>query len=601
MMDAYRVVHLTKNRIYPTYQLYARMNSRKTAPQDGLRLAALITLEWLCKRLGDDLPPELADLPRPEEYRETDSSCLKSIRINSGFVVDVLSLPERGVWTMQITEPDLGSDPGNPEQTRTAVPGRVFETNVAFHIVGKELHCGFCTLISDPESAAAQADVYRLSLVRKLAAHPDFGLWQVTPLTETETEISAADQLSRLKDVVSDDINRIPCVVFTKIPEQTVPVLPKPEEMLTLFRAELLPPVAPVKKDAVLPYDIAHFTKYAVTFGRIYVLDETLFDRFCSTFHLHGKPGDVFVLEPAIFGGKRRTFAYSPNKTRQEQTIQELKELIYQYPREKEVSFGPLSFLSAARENLLAATEGALREAASLNGKWEQELRHLKLAWKEELDQKDREIAGLKEQLDRQRVYAARLDSEKSDLLADREETHAGHLGDLAEKDAEIAFLKRKLGQPTAHAEIAAWVEATFPDRLYLHPRAVDLLKQKSAQSVDCGLICDALDFLATDHMDCRYRIIDEDEMNKRSSEKYGRPFEIKPTGTNTIEYTPGEYKIKYQMGGTDKARENPLKYHLRVGNHTETLLRIYFLYDDERKRLVVGSLPHHLTAITIK
>ena len=46
---------------------------------------------------------------------------------------------------------------------------------------------------------------------------------------------------------------------------------------------------------------------------------------------------------------------------------------------------------------------------------------------------------------------------------------------------------------------------------------------------------------------------------------------------------------------------DSDLEYHLRVGNDPESLLRIYFLHDDEKKLLVVGSLPRHLRAVTIK
>ena len=44
-----------------------------------------------------------------------------------------------------------------------------------------------------------------------------------------------------------------------------------------------------------------------------------------------------------------------------------------------------------------------------------------------------------------------------------------------------------------------------------------------------------------------------------------------------------------------------PLDFHLRVGNDAEYLLRIYFLHDDKKKRIVVGSLPRHLRVVTIK
>ena len=52
MDTPYRVVRLQRNHLYPTYQLFAHMASKKTTPQDGLRLAALTTMEWLRLRLG---------------------------------------------------------------------------------------------------------------------------------------------------------------------------------------------------------------------------------------------------------------------------------------------------------------------------------------------------------------------------------------------------------------------------------------------------------------------------------------------------------------------------------------------------------------------
>ena len=89
--------------------------------------------------------------------------------------------------------------------------------------------------------------------------------------------------------------------------------------------------------------------------------------------------------------------------------------------------------------------------------------------------------------------------------------------------------------------------------------------------------------------------------MYPRCSQKYGRPFEVKPTGKTTIEFTPNEYKIKYFSDAQGRTIDSDLDYHLGVGNDPENLLRIYFLHDDDRKRIVIGSLPHHLRAVTIK
>ena len=128
MSSSYRVVRLLRNHLYPTYQLHAYMASKKTSPQDGLRLAALITMNWIRLRLGEHAPEPFTHVPDPVDYLDCDDCCLFSTHINEGYVIDIVSLPEHGMWSMQVTEPDLGSDPGNDEQIRPPVPGRVIET-----------------------------------------------------------------------------------------------------------------------------------------------------------------------------------------------------------------------------------------------------------------------------------------------------------------------------------------------------------------------------------------------------------------------------------------------------------------------------------------
>ena len=163
-----RVVRLLQNTLYPTYQLHAVLSNKQTAPADGLRFAALTVMEWLRQRMGEDVPAELIQ-PAPSQYREAGDDCLPSLHIHRGYVIDIVSRPKQGAWSLQITEPDLGSEPGNPNQRRQAVPGRVIETNIGFCIQGKTLECGFQTVVSDPEGSGPQAEVYRLAVVRRLA------------------------------------------------------------------------------------------------------------------------------------------------------------------------------------------------------------------------------------------------------------------------------------------------------------------------------------------------------------------------------------------------------------------------------------------------
>ena len=123
----------------------------------------------------------------------------------------------------------------------------------------------------------------------------------------------------------------------------------------------------------------------------------------------------------------------------------------------------------------------------------------------------------------------------------------------------------------------------------------------RANQCAAVEMVCDALDYLATDYWEMRYLRLPQEIALTRCAEKYGRPFEVKPTGQVTIEYTPAEYRIKYFRDAQGRERDSDLDYHLRVGNDPENLLRIYFLHDDEKQLIVVGSLPDHLRAVKIR
>ena len=606
MSSSYRVVRLLRNHLYPTYQLHAYMASKKTSPQNGLRLAALFTMNWIRLRLGEHAPEPFTHIPDPVDYLDCDDSCLFSTHINEGYVIDIVSLPEHGMWTMQVTEPDLGSDPGNDEQARPPVPGRVIETNVAYKVTGQSLECGFKTVVSDPERTREQAEVYRLAIIRQLIRHPDFGLKQIVPIQHEFERIVSVDQINTCRNLLKNEEAHLPLVVFSQIKaEAPVPSL----DALTpsAFRPMTSIPfrLPEVQNRSVVfsdpPYDLLTFAKYGVSLCRTYLLDETVRERFNRDLKCDIHPGDIAVLEPCTFGAGVRIYPYKPSKSRQDETMVALQAEMYQYPRNKDISFGKLYFLSAARESLLRLTAESTTEAATLSSQWAQKVKLLESKWNALFQSQEDEKARLSEQVSRQKKYAEQLELEKQSQRDEFVETLKRSRLELAARDAEISYLKRKISQPKNHNEIAVWVEKTFTNRLILHPRAVGLLNEKSARNVDIELICNALDFLATDYWDRRYAHITTEEMLTRCSQKYGRPFEVKPTGNATIEFTPSEYKIKYFIDPSGNEVDSSLEYHLRVGNDPENLLRIYFLHDDTKKLIVVGSLPRHLRAVTIK
>ena len=640
MKESYRVVKLLQNRAYPTYQLYAQMANKKTKPEDGLRFAALTTLQWVKRRLGEHMPPEWEDIPEPAQYLTAGNDCLVSQHINKGYVIDIVSLPEHGVWSLQISEPDLGSDPGRLDQKRLPVAGRVIETNVAFRIADSILHCGFKTVVSDPEGVEEQAEVYRLAIVRQLADAPMFGLKQITPLTEELIRINKVGQVKGVIEVWHSAENQLPCVLFSQVVEQPKemipPQFPITSSIQTSMPLRTIPPYFSIstakladsklpliiekadrskreKKPALQkppessptindpPYDMKRFAKYGVTFCRTYLLEEPMRERFERLSGLKVQPGDIIVLEPDAFGGKTTAYPLKPSSKAQKELVEQLRSELYTYPRGKEVTFGRIAFLTAAHERLLRHTDDLDQQSKDLDSGWQQRVTMLREEWEAELAEKDAAYEALSRQLERQRDYQARLEAEKMTLREQHVKEIEALQRQLADRDEDIRYLRRKLSQPSDHGEIAAWVREQFGSRLVLHQKAVNLLADRSAKTVDVELICDALDFLATDYWEHRYQQISEQEMLTRCSTKYGRPFDIAPTGSMSIEMMPGEYKIKYFRSGKDKPKESALDYHLRVGNDAENLLRIYFLHDDEKRLIVIGSLPRHLKTARIQ
>ncbi len=616
MSGTYRVVKLMKNRLYPTYQLHAFMANDKTSPRDGLRLAALTTMDWLKARLGDEVPEEWNALPAPDEYRSATDDDLPSLYINQGHVVNIVSLPDKGMWTLQITEPDLGSDPGNPGQARQAVPGRIIETNIAFLIVGKQLECGFKTVISDPVGTEPEAEVYRTAVVRQLMQDPAFRLKQVTELPMEAGRLENNAQIKTMLWVTHHADNQLPTVIFTQPVEE--PAAPPTVQGLSVLRSNSdfplpkpglptlnfpgpTPPAGAEKTVLEPPYDLEKFAYYTFSHCRTYVLEHGASGSFSAQSGISFRPGDTVVIWPTSLGGGHKLFPLKVSETRREETLREIETEVKAYLKGRALDYGHIMFLSGAREYLLKLPDEMLENAELADAHFRQELEQVNSVWKNELAQKDREMEALAAQLLRQKEYAARLEDEKSRLreefASERDKLHS----ELAGHREIIEFLRRRYDQPRDYDGVAAWVEEHFSGRLLLHPRAIARMRTKAYQCASVALVCDALDYLATDYWEQRYRQLPREIALTRCGEKYGRPFVVKPTGQTTIDFTPSEYRIKYFRDARGEEIDSDMDYHLRVGNDPENLLRIYFLHDDDEQRIVVGSLPDHLRAVKIQ
>lgn len=212
-------------------------------------------------------------------------------------------------------------------------------------------------------------------------------------------------------------------------------------------------------------------------------------------------------------------------------------------------------------------------------------------------------LAQCREQLRRvhesKEEYKALAESYYADMSACREDSQALQkqmtaMTEMIDRQRrEIARLKHgSVERPPVdlgYEQMANWVEQYYPDRLYLHPRAVRALKSATYQNPSMVYRC--LILLAEDYYDYRMGRINRNTFLQRcnavdpglSECGFGEGSDILEQGD--------EYYITY--GGKRRLLERHLKKG--VSHNALYCLRIYFFWDAKSAHVVIGSLPGHL------
>lgn len=662
MKDLHSIVRLLKNHIYPTYQLHAYIRNNKLSPKEGLIIGVLTVCEWLRSRLGEDVPKELV-LPLPCDYKKVSIDDFRSLHLNRGFVVDIIALPEKEMWSLQIVEPDLGSDPGNPNQTRKPIAGRIIETNVGFCIRDKRLECGIKTVISDPENTPLAA-VYRPAFVKKLYNNPDFGLQHISILSPKLKYIDSTEQLKNVISLYKSEENQLPILVFTKgknvkyeeqLPLQSVNLnelsvksinaniddkgnfIKKIEventcskielskmakkakkkvevkltvssfnELRILAKNPLLQQKHPVLKNinanrtkieeyVLPPINIHKLAAAFVGFAHVYLLNERLFDRFNELIGLNLTEGDTVLLEPQCFGANNSVYPYKSSENAEKDIIR----TIFQYPREKDFNFHNIFFLSGARDALIQGKQELEELSESQLNQWEINLLTLQKQSEAKLNANKEEIAKMESKNNSLKQQLV-IEENKNKLLREKKEKcDSLHLQELAKKDEYISFLERQVGRPHTKKELPEWVERVHSHHLILHANALKTFDAAYINNDRLETIYDALDFMATDYWENRYGSLTNEEMLSNASKKYHRNFKLEPCKSTSVEVYADQYKIPYFKDEMGNVKQSSLEYHFKVGVKAEHLVRIYFLFDDDKKLIVVGSMPEHLKTVS--
>lgn len=595
---------LRKSIRYPTYQLSAMVANTKETPENQLKICALTVLEWIRTKFQDfDIPADF-QMPAPADYLTISLDNLKSSHIDEGYTVETVSIPQERIWAFRLIEPDLSTKWINGKEISTAIPGRILETNIGFRVVGCRLYCSACTTVTDPEhlDEAALAETYCPTVILQLIHNNKIGLRSGYPLEKNIWPLNNRESLKNLNTYLRDGM--LPAVVFCDYEEpQNTPEFSLTGDMLADMAAlPQLPKLQPLQKKeikAIIPYDVDLFTSARMAYVHSFHLQKNQINDFSKQFHITPKPGDVLLIATKMAGGGVERFPYC--KEKQKEVFSQIMKSSQNHLRKKEMEFEHTLFLSEAKKLLMDQYRAAHHNVEETITIYEDSLEKARQVHKEDIQKKnnviedqERKIKQLKQDVDtcNQRVKQAVIAADEKVAKIQRQ---------MDAMQDQLNYFKGLDCRPRTPQEIPTWVEKSFHGHLEFHSRAVRLIEAVAPNQVDMRLLCDAIEYLATEYLSFLTNQLTWEEGQAQCAAKYGRSFEITGCGDTNLTMYANQYSIKYKLGFKGKPIQTPLDRHLKVGNTAGNLIRIYFLFDDVCKKIVVGSLPEHLPTSRIE
>ena len=630
---------------YPTYQLHAFSERRKSAVNDIFKICILETMKWLRSRLSEfsEIPEQL-QLPEPENYGQLSLEMLQSFSLNVGSNINVVYIGSKDIWSFELTETDMGENLGTDKE-RPPVNGRTFITDISFMINDDCVEIGIRTICSEPSDTTAPCKVFRPAIVKMLSGNKKVGLNFEYELDGSVVHIGSKSEANRLIDAIQDSKFNIPVVIAAEAPfeqnvQKQVPNLPDLKQMLDeqlsniRFGADYSNRMTIPEGNGLgdIKIDISHLgyeskipreeEKKAVdvsvnkhekstsdesqsrleildykrlaekTIGYAFVcfIEEKCFEYFISRMDIKLECGDVLIIDHNVVIER---YTYSISSADFDDFYKRIKEKVQQLPMRNTVDFGDVIFVNDAR--LLDIKEKKKRNI-SVEEKCElllEENKGLKIKIRD-MEQKSAANAEATDEI--RRLKRSLRESEEKKLALEckcnsLDEKCRTFSDAFYKSSSKIKFYQEKAAAaaefPTDISEVSEWAERTLGEYIEIAPKAQSELR-KYSRSLDVAMLCDGLYFLSG-YAKFKSGKIDRDTL-ALYSEYAG--WEIQGCGKETLKCFKDDYTMNID------GRKMLMDQHIKYGIKAQTLIRIYFCWDEETQKIAIGYMPEHLPTV---
>ncbi len=624
-------VHTLKS--YPTYQFYASADSAAADTDGVFKICILETMRWIRSRLSGqaDLPPEI-DTPEPRDHALFTDDRIASFSCESGFQIEVVYIEEQGAWSFRIVEPDLGANPGTDKE-RPPVNGRSFTTEIAFRKLSDTVEIGVRTICSEPSDNQTDCEVFRPRVVRALAENPDLRLIHSGFILNGEPlKVTTKAEFDRFTGIFEDPDRSLPIIVFAdtaaevKLPaaEDITTGIPSlsisqyklsgaadiPEQKITLspelmqykvgmvrevkVKKQKTKPVGkPVKELTAEKLPLLDYTELArklTGYAIVVFAEEGFFRQIENKTRIALKHGDIVTVQGQQVTERLSYPKYSKNM---QAAFDELFASGVESPKRSAFRYGEVLFLSEAKQKDYHSKR---KKTSSLEERCE--------LYRLERDGLTKQVRELKQQQTDMTQTAAnvramqkKIDGLERDLKDKTEECEKlsetmSAKEDSYRRSSELIQFYQQMYElaadfPRDKNDVCKWIEESFSDELIAAPRAASEMRKYSG-ALDLFSLCDGIVYLSAY---ARYR---RQKITAEELELYANrgKWDIQGCGKEALKMFRTDYTVT--VGG----RQYLLDQHIKRGNQSEELIRIYFCWEPDLKKILIGSMPEHLSTV---
>jgi hypothetical protein len=493
-----------------------------------------------------------------------------------------------GRWGMCLVQPDAPPQ-WRREQGDEPVAGRHWRTDIALwpEAESGQVRLGLrVTVISYPQARGAPVSYSRPYIIRQLRR--EVGLWDATTQLAAAPHAAAdAAALQQWADFLRAPTRRLPIVVITPLGQKRAAALNLPAGQPLLAPAELAERLEGLAHVLVLDREQAR--QWTTLLGQ----ELTVYDGAVRLYPAGLTLSDTYEgYAPRWLPDRIAYFIFDQKEREDDATLgpdafqRYLRQRIYGLLERQKLPHHLLLTYDDVRQAYRTRLLNELRQQLQASPEAE-EYAHLLAQENEDLN---KQVAALQEEADH---YAQQHDQKDEEAQTLRAEMH--HL------QKRIQSLKYFLAQdnvatdtfepPERYEDFPPAIADRFPDRLILMGRAKRGLK--NAHYNDPAEVWRALELLAGPYWEMRMGY--EGAKERYESMRQALKVEVSRAVGETVK---GQYAAQYIVNypeGTPQQRT--LNMHLtKGGGHDERYcLRIYFFWDEEMNRVVVGWLPSHL------